>query len=131
MTTPENTPQSDTLTAPPVPSADLDGVLAGRRSVHGAVAVPPPVQPRIGVTSPADDAGSPALRDAERSRRRAVINMTTRKLEEYDDHLAYRRSRVQSPAVATGWTVLALIGGVVAVLVGIWLTGVGLDWNLD
>jgi hypothetical protein len=38
---------------------------------------------------------------------------------------------VQSPATATGWTVLALIGGALAVVVGIWLTGVGLDWNLD
>lgn len=132
MTTPENAPKNATAPAvPPVPSTDLDNVLAERRSVHGAATVAPPVQPRIGVTSPSDDAGSPALRDAERSRRRAVINTTTRTLEEYDDHLTYRRTRVQSPAAATGWTVLALIGGVVAVLVGVWLTGVGLDWNLD
>lgn len=126
MTTPDNT------AVPPTPTADLDSVLAERRYVHSTTAAPPPVQPRIGVAAPTDIiGGSPAQRDAERSRRKAVINTTTRTLEEYDDHLTYRRSRVQSPAVAAGWTVLAVIGGVVAVVVGIWLAGVGLDWNLD
>jgi hypothetical protein len=131
--TPDRAPKNTgTPTVPPVPSADLDSVLAERRSVHGTTEPPPPEQPRIGVSTPTGTTGgTPDQRDAERSRRRALINTTTRTLEEYDDHLVYRRSRVQSPATATGWTVLALIGGALAVVVGIWLTGVGLDWNLD
>lgn len=132
MTTPDNAPKNATASAaPPVPSADLDSVLTERRSVYGTAAVPTPTQPRIGVAAPTDSAGTPALRDAERSRRQAVINTTTRTLEEYDDHLTHRRSRVQSPAVAMGWSVLALLGGAVAVVLGLWLTGVGINWNLD
>lgn len=132
MPTPDNAPKNSAPTVPPVPTSDLDSVLADRRSVHGTVPVPPPVQPRIGVPTPADiTGGTPALRDAERSRRRAVINTTTRALEEYDAHLTYRRSRVQSPAAAAGWSALGVIGGAVVVLIGVWLTGVGLDWNLD